>query len=77
MRIIVSNDDGVHARGLALALQTLQPFGELLVVAPSKPRSATGHAITLHKPLRMWHATGCPRTASRWATSCSLSRRPI
>jgi 5'-nucleotidase len=56
MRIVISNDDGIHARGLEEAIRALEPMAELFVVAPSRPRSATGHAITLHKPLRMWEA---------------------
>lgn len=54
LRILVSNDDGVQAPGL-LALKTaLEAEGhQVIVCAPNRPRSASGHAITLHKPLRI------------------------
>ena len=52
MNILVTNDDGVFAEGL-LALKTeLDKIGNVFVVAPDRPRSACGHSITLHKPLR-------------------------
>lgn len=53
MRILVTNDDGVHADGLFALRQALQAVGDVTVVAPERQQSATGHAITLHKPLRM------------------------
>ncbi len=52
MNILITNDDGIHAEGL-LALKTaLSKVGRVHVVAPDRPRSACGHSITLHKPLR-------------------------
>lgn len=53
MRILLTNDDGVHAPGILAAKQALDPLGEVFLVAPDRPRSAAGHAITLHKPLRI------------------------
>lgn len=53
MRILLTNDDGVHAEGLLAARQALSTVGEVTVVAPDRPRSACGHSITLHKPLRV------------------------
>ncbi len=53
MRIVLTNDDGILAPGL-LALKTaLAPLGEVVPLAPDRPRSACGHAVTLHKPLRV------------------------
>lgn len=59
-RVLLTNDDGIQAPGLrALAAQMAQ-WCEVTVVAPSKPRSATSHSITLHKPLRLSPAeAGC------------------
>jgi 5'-nucleotidase len=57
MRILVTNDDGVHADGLFALHQALREVGDVTVVAPERPQSATGHAITLHKPLRLSPAT--------------------
>jgi len=53
MTIIITNDDGIHAPGLAALKRALSPLGEVVAIAPDRPRSATGHAITLHKPLRI------------------------
>lgn len=53
MRVLLSNDDGVHASGLkALAAAVRAEDIELWVAAPSKEHSAQSHAFTLHKPLR-------------------------
>ncbi len=53
MRILLTNDDGIQAPGILAAYQTLSALGDVFVVAPERPRSAAGHAITLHKPLRI------------------------
>lgn len=53
LRILVTNDDGVHAPGIIALACALSAIAEVTVVAPDRPRSAAGHAITLHKPLRM------------------------
>ncbi|MCA1596856.1 MAG: 5'/3'-nucleotidase SurE [Chloroflexi bacterium] len=52
MQILASNDDGIHARGLREMVRALAAVGEVTVVAPDRARSASGHSITLHKPLR-------------------------
>ena len=53
MRILVTNDDGVQSDGLFALYQALSEVGDVTVVAPERQQSATGHAITLHKPLRL------------------------
>jgi len=52
VRILVSNDDGVHAPGLA-ALVGAFPDDEVWVVAPDREQSASSHSISLHRPLRV------------------------
>src|SRR4026209_1993632 len=64
--ILVTNDDGIHARGLAVLAEALEPLGEVYVVAPDREQSAGGHALTLqraapgggalplHRPLRVY-----------------------
>jgi len=52
MNILVTNDDGIHADGLRALKSALDEIGRVYVVAPDRPRSACGHSITLHKPLR-------------------------
>jgi 5'-nucleotidase len=50
--ILVTNDDGVHSPGLAVLADSLSALGQVVVVAPDRERSAIGHALTLHSPLR-------------------------
>lgn len=52
-RILVSNDDGIHARGLRTLAESLEDLGEVWVVGPDRERSATSHSISLHHPLRI------------------------
>ncbi len=51
--ILVTNDDGISAKGIHALVEVAREFGEILVVAPDSPRSAQGHAITLEQPLRL------------------------
>lgn len=53
MRILISNDDGIQAAGLEALRLAMEELGEVTVVAPDRPKSATGHGITVHKPLRV------------------------
>jgi len=53
MVILVSNDDGIDAPGLAPLVRALSALGEVVVVAPDRERSATSHAFTLHEPIRI------------------------
>ena len=53
MRILISNDDGVHAVGLMALYKEFKKLGEVWVVAPLEEKSTTGHSLTIHKPLRM------------------------
>ena len=51
MRILLSNDDGILAPGLAALREALTALGEVSVVAPESPQSAMGHGITVYGPL--------------------------
>lgn len=53
MRILVSNDDGIHAYGLPPLAEALSALGEVWIVAPEREQSAQSHALTMHKPLRV------------------------
>ena len=69
MRVLITNDDGIASPGLQALVGAFDPVGETFVVAPERERSATGHAITLHKPLRA-HSVAIPGSAARaWATN--------
>ncbi len=52
-RILLTNDDGVRSAGLRALADALGSLGEVVVVAPHAETSAVGHALTLHRPLRM------------------------
>ena len=81
MKILITNDDGVWARGIRVLAERIarQPEYEVYVVAPDRERSATGHALTLHKPLRVaqaemegkmrgvWWTTGTPSDCVKFA----------
>ena len=51
--ILVTNDDGIHAAGLQALAAALEDLGEVYVVAPDREQSTVGHALTLHRPLRV------------------------
>jgi 5'-nucleotidase len=53
LRILVTNDDGVHSDGIHALAGALRPLGEVIVVAPHVEASAIGHALTLRRPLRI------------------------
>ena len=52
-RILVTNDDGIHAPGIRALAKAMASLGEVWVVAPEKTQNAVGRAMTLHKPLRL------------------------
>jgi len=51
--IMVTNDDGLNAPGLRRLIKIMRKLGEVIVVAPDRPRSGHGHAITVSMPLRV------------------------
>ncbi len=53
MKILLINDDGIHAPGLWAAAKALRSVGELFVVAPDREQSGVGASLTLHAPLRV------------------------
>ena len=50
--ILVTNDDGITAKGLRILIDTAKKFGDVLVVAPDAPQSAKSHSITQAAPIR-------------------------
>ncbi|MEA2621143.1 MAG: 5/3-nucleotidase [Chloroflexota bacterium] len=56
-RILVTNDDGIESRGLLSLAQSLQPIGDVYVVAPETNQSAVGHGKTFMRPLRVRERT--------------------
>lgn len=53
VRILLSNDDGYFAPGLAALAEALAPLGEVTVVAPERDRSGASNSLTLDRPLRL------------------------
>jgi 5'-nucleotidase len=51
--ILVSNDDGITARGIRVLVEAMSQLGEVVVVAPDSPQSGMGHAITIGNTLRL------------------------
>lgn len=54
MHIMVTNDDGIGAAGIKALAEALSELGQVTVVAPDRERSAAGHSLTLHSPLRVF-----------------------
>jgi 5'-nucleotidase len=50
-RILISNDDGVRAPGIAIVAQTLQAIGQVIIVAPAENQSGKGHSIVTSEPV--------------------------
>lgn len=51
MRLLITNDDGVHAKGIHILCKELEKYHDIVIVAPSDQRSATSHSITIKEPL--------------------------
>lgn len=60
LRVLVSNDDGITSNGLKALVEAVSPLAEVWVVAPETEQSASSHALSLHRPLRI------RKHAERW-----------
>ncbi|MEN2992347.1 MAG: 5'/3'-nucleotidase SurE [Bacteroidia bacterium] len=69
MRILVCNDDGITARGLRALVEVAREFGEVVVVAPDRPQSGMGHAVSIGIPLRLYPSTEFGDSITAWACS--------
>ncbi len=88
MKILVTNDDGIFAEGIYKLAKRLSEEHEVFVVAPDRQRSATGHAITMHHPLRAnkvkffdtdiaaWSVDGTPSDCVKLALEALLQEMP-
>jgi 5''/3''-nucleotidase SurE len=85
--ILVTNDDGVTAPGIINLVEAVKDLGKIVVVAPDKPQSGMGHAITIGHPLRLhkinfmegveaWSCTGTPVDCVKLAVDKVLHRKP-
>jgi 5'-nucleotidase len=82
-KILCTNDDGVHARGLALSAEICARLGRVWTVAPDREQSATSHSLTLYRPLRAtprgsgrWEVDGTPTDCVLLALGAVLEERP-
>ena len=50
--ILITNDDGYKAKGIRYLIKAVEQVGDIIVVAPEKPQSGMGHAITVNDPVR-------------------------
>ena len=83
VRILVTNDDGIASPGFTRSRAALRALGEVWVVAPDRERTAVGHAVTLHKPLRItkmglrvFMVNGTPVDCVNLALAKILPRQP-
>lgn len=90
MRVLLTNDDGIFAEGLHALRKELEEVEglELFIVAPDRERSASAHAITIHRPLhveelnlnegrsRAWAVNGTPADCTKLAVEAILRDRP-
>ncbi|HEX5030474.1 MAG TPA: 5'/3'-nucleotidase SurE [Candidatus Eisenbacteria bacterium] len=51
--ILVTNDDGIGAEGIRALAKAMETLGNVTIMAPDREQSATSHALTLHRPLRI------------------------
>lgn len=82
-RVLLTNDDGLFAEGMAAARQALSESWEVVIVAPDREQSAAGHALTLHHPLRVrqmdqwtFSVDGTPTDCVMLAMHGLLDRQP-
>ena len=86
--ILVTNDDGINAPGIRNLVEAVRGLGKVVVVAPDKPQSGMGHAITIGNPLRLnpmhhlfegveaWQCSGTPVDCVKLAVDKVLRRKP-
>jgi 5'-nucleotidase len=85
--ILVTNDDGINAPGIRNLVEAVRGLGKIVVVAPDKPQSGMGHAITIGMPLRLhkvevfdgiesYQCTGTPVDCVKLAVDKVLHQKP-
>lgn len=85
--ILVVNDDGITAPGIAALVEAVKPLGNVVVIAPDSPQSGMGHAITIAEPLRLdpvnifddvtsYQTSGTPADCVKLAVSKVLHKKP-
>jgi 5'-nucleotidase len=72
LKILVSNDDGILAQGLAVLAEACRRIGEVTVVAPDREQSGASHSLTLHRPIRAERTTDGAYQVDGTPTDCVL-----
>lgn len=70
MKILLTNDDGVYTEGIQLLKKHLEQRADVVVVAPELNQSATGHSLSLKKPVRMTHLDGKAYAVDGFPADC-------
>jgi 5'-nucleotidase len=70
MRILISNDDGYFAPGLAALAEALEELGDITVVAPERDRSGASNSLTLDRPLSLRRAANGFHFVNGTPTDC-------
>ena len=83
LKILISNDDGIFARGLEILEQACRKVGDVTVVAPDREQSASSHSLTMTRPLRpvkradgRYQVDGTPTDCVLLALETILDHRP-
>lgn len=83
MRILISNDDGYFAPGLACLAEHLSKVAEVVVVAPERDRSGASNSLTLDRPLKLrkaangfYYVNGTPTDCVHLAVTGMLDQQP-
>src|SRR5919109_5027905 len=70
MIILLSNDDGIHSDGIIVLEKTLQSIGEIYTVPPDRAQNSMSHALTLHRPLRVYEVGARKLAVDGTPTDC-------
>ena len=70
MRILVSNDDGVHSVGIATLADELARIADVIVVAPDRNRSGASNSLTIDIPVRIQKLNNCYYSVTGTPTDC-------
>ena len=77
MRILLTNDDGIDAPGLAALYRAIESLGDVHVIAPKLVQSATSHAVTFHRPISVEKSGLGHAVAGRPADCVKLGLRAL
>jgi 5'/3'-nucleotidase len=83
LHLLISNDDGIHARGIMVLADVCRSLGDVAIVAPDREQSGASHSLTLQRPLRPvrradggFQVDGTPTDCVLLALGALLDRKP-